>query len=113
MTIPNSFINLTLLDSSQVLMSYEMTVLAILREGRSQNNAIFATSRNYSSFRGRKDFLQVRLCVNGMPFRHSASFVNLGISDEGRIVPLSGNTAMYLMAGDHEVTTMEKGWSLR
>ena len=105
--VPTAILNFELARLAQVIMSYDMIVSPIISnlntDGVHNSGRLLTKLREFSSVDGTNDFLQLRLCVDGIPFRQSASHVNPGILNNEYAYTLSGHVVLEMKAGPHKV----------
>lgn len=92
-------VTLSLETQSEVLASYALTAVATRRPYN-----VIGASDFYSSSTGasQRNFLQIRLIIDGVPFRQSSSHASPGLTLETNIEVLSGYAAVRLDPGLHE-----------
>jgi hypothetical protein len=97
--------NVTVLldNEAEVLVSYFLSVTAVRRaSSKVSGNDIFSSGLSLSGA-GQRNFLQVRLVINGLPYRQSSAHSSPGLSTEVNADTLTGHTAINLGPGAHDV----------
>jgi hypothetical protein len=89
---------------AEVLASYALTATGFRRQATAPlgANDFFSSSIALSGV-GQRNFLQLRISVNGVPYRQSSAHLSPGLSFEANTDSLSGHLAVTLPAGAHDV----------
>ena len=89
--------------AAEVLVSYVLTATAVRRQSTALGGSDFFSSGIALSGIGQRNFLQLRVVVDGSPFRQSSSHASPGLSLEANTETLTGHTAVSLQEGAHDV----------
>lgn len=110
-------LTLQLEGEAEVLFSYYMMVQST---GTAQTSGSDFLNSGVSTTGGLSDFLQLRLVVNGIPYRQSSSHVSPGLALGYSQELLSGHAVISLGSGSHDVQlqwkkvgTQVTSWSSR
>ncbi|CAM9210474.1 unnamed protein product, partial [Phaeothamnion confervicola] len=103
LNVPNTTVTVRLDNEATVLASYEMIVTAA--RPQTPGSPFLTAGQNNG---GGRDVLQVRLVVNGVPYRQSASHVAPSTPYESFIGAVSGHAVVALGRGEHGVSLQWK-----
>jgi hypothetical protein len=96
-------VTLHLENLAEVLVSYTLTATALRQQAALLGGSDFFSSDISLSGVGQRNFLQLRLVINGSPYRQSSSHASPGLSLEANTNTLSGHVAVQLEEGAHDV----------
>ena len=106
MPVRDTNLTMRLENEAEVVISYAIAVLA--SRGRAGAGLDYFSNQGTSLAGGQRDFLQLRLVVNGVPYRQSSSHCSPGFSLQTAADMLSGHAAVALGPGSHDVVLQWK-----
>lgn len=102
--VADSNVTVHLERDAEVLASYALTATSFRRQSASPLGlSDFYSSSIALSGVGQRNFLQLRISVNGLPYRQSSAHLSPGLSFEANTDSLSGHVALALAAGAHDI----------
>ena len=100
MPVRDTNLTMRLENEAEVVISYAIAVLA--SRGRAGAGLDYFSNQGTSLAGGQRDFLQLRLVVNGVPYRQSSSHCSPGFSLQTAADMLSGHAAVGRQGGQRQ-----------